>query len=704
MSTRHAIVAGFLCTAGALAPLNAAGARQQAVFYVSPAGNDAWSGRRDSPNADKTDGPVATVARARDLVRVLKNASGGAFKAPVTVLVADGVYTLAEPLTFSAMDSGDPGHPVTYAPAPGAHPVLSAGIPLPAWRAVTLEGKQLWAAPVPKASGADPDKSRRAFRELYVNNQRRTLARSPDRGYLHLQDIPDLPAGTQWTSGKNYFRFAAADAPAWKNAAGADAVVFTRWIDNHLTVAGVDLEKRTATFTRRSVFLLNAGDLYFLEGAAPYLDAPGEWYFNSTSGTVYYLPLPDERIDGSPAVVPNLPAAVEIKGQPDQGRFVEHLRFQGLTFSHAQWWFPADRTVGWTAPDVMGFVQAAWGVPGAVRAQGARHVAFENCTISHVGGYALELASGCTDNTVSRCTLTDLGAGGIKIGQTTLPEKPDQTTARNTVEDCTITDGGHMQHQAIGLWIGQSPDNRIAHNRISEFDYSGISIGWTWGYGAAQAGGNIVEFNEIDHLGDRPGNTEPPLGDMAGIYTLGTQAGTIIRNNYFHDIAGHSIAWGIYFDEGSTGILAENNLVLRTTHGGFHQHYGKDNIVRNNIFGFGRDAQVWRSRAEEHTSFTLAKNIVISDNGQWFSGDWSRTIVLENNLYWRTGAQPVPFPGGKDLAGWLAMGLDKGSIVADPKLDLTNPKRPILAADSPARGLGFVPFDLSTVGPRPKAP
>lgn len=704
MRTRHAIVAGLLCTAGTLAPLNAARARQQAVFYVSPAGNDAWSGRRDSPNADKTDGPVATVARARDLVRVLKNASGGALRVPVTIQVADGVYTLAEPLVLSAQDSGAAGRPVTYSAAPGAHPVLSAGIPLPAWRAVTLEGKHLWAAPVPRSQAAPADKSSRPFRELYVSGRRRTLARSPDRGYLRLEDIPDLPPNTPWTSGKNYFRFLDADAPAWKNAAGADVVAFTRWIDNHLSVAGVDHEKRTASFTRRSVFLLNAGDLYFLEGAAPYLDAPGEWYFNAKTSTIYYLPLPEEKIGESPAVIPGLSAVVEINGEVDQGRFVEHVRFEGLTFSHAQWWFPADFKVGWPAPDVMGFVQAAWGVPGAVRVQGARHVVFDNCTISHVGGYGIELASGCTDNTFSRCTITDLGAGGIKVGLTTLPEKPEQTTARNTVEDCSITDGGHIHHQAIGLWIGQSPDNRVVHNRISEFDYSGISIGWTWGYGPAQAGGNIVEFNEIDHLGDRPGNTEPPLGDMAGIYTLGTQAGTIIRNNYFHDIAGHSIAWGIYFDEGSTGIVAENNLVLRTTHGGFHQHYGKDNIVRNNIFGFGRDAQVWRSRAEDHTSFTFARNIVVSDNAQWFSGDWSRTIVLENNLYWRTGGQPVPFPGGKDLAGWLAMGLDNGSIVADPKLDLADPKRPVLAADSPARELGFVPFDLSTVGPRPKAP
>jgi hypothetical protein len=257
-----------------------------------------------------------------------------------------------------------------------------------------------------------------------------------------------------------------------------------------------------------------------------------------------------------------------------------------------------------------------------------------------------------------------------------------------------------LHHQAIGLWIGQSGGNRIAHNRISEFDYSGISIGWTWGYGPSKAGGNVVEFNEVDHLGDRPGNTEPPLGDMGGIYTLGRQPGTVIRNNYFHDIAGRTIAWGIYFDEGSSGIVAENNLVLRTTHGGFHEHYGQDNIVRNSIFAMGRDGQVWRTRREAHTSFTFARNIVVADSDQWFRGDWSGGVVLEHNLYWRLDAKPVPFPAGKDLDTWLAAGLDSGSIVADPRLDLTNPRTPALSQDSPARALGFQPFDLALVGPR----
>ena len=48
---------------------------KQADFYVATDGNDGWSGKLESPNADKTDGPFATLARARDAVRELKKSN-----------------------------------------------------------------------------------------------------------------------------------------------------------------------------------------------------------------------------------------------------------------------------------------------------------------------------------------------------------------------------------------------------------------------------------------------------------------------------------------------------------------------------------------------------------------------------------------------------------------------------------------------------
>jgi hypothetical protein len=188
---------------------------------------------------------------------------------------------------------------------------------------------------------------------------------------------------------------------------------------------------------------------------------------------------------------------------------------------------------------------------------------------------------------------------------------------------------------------------------------------------------------------------------MGGIYTLGKQPGTVIRNNLWHDIAGLRYGgWGIYFDEGTSDAVAENNLVYRTTHGGFHQHYGKDNIVRNNIFAFGRDCQIRRSRPEDHLSFSFEHNIVYWNQGELFEGDLNdNNFRFDSNLYFRTDGKPVTCAQWS-WADWQKRGQDVHSLVADPLFAAPDRGDFKVRAGSPALGLGFKPFDLRDVGPR----
>ena len=44
-------------------------AKPVTTLYVSPIGNDAWSGLLYEPNADSSDGPFATICAARDALR-----------------------------------------------------------------------------------------------------------------------------------------------------------------------------------------------------------------------------------------------------------------------------------------------------------------------------------------------------------------------------------------------------------------------------------------------------------------------------------------------------------------------------------------------------------------------------------------------------------------------------------------------------------
>jgi hypothetical protein len=195
------------------------------------------------------------------------------------------------------------------------------------------------------------------------------------------------------------------------------------------------------------------------------------------------------------------------------------------------------------------------------------------------------------------------------------------------------------------------------------------------------------------------------LSDMGAVYTLGIQKGTVVRNNLIHDVNSFTYGgWGLYPDEGSSDILWENNIVYRTKSAGFHQHYGRDNIVRNNIFAFGKEHQLMRTREEGHTSFIFTNNIVYFDSGTLLGSNWkNEKFVTDRNIYFdaRTNAS-VTF-GGVSFEEWKKRGHDTNSLIADPKFRDAAKSDFALRADSPALKLGFKPIDLSRVGVRQKA-
>jgi parallel beta-helix repeat protein len=431
------------------------------------------------------------------------------------------------------------------------------------------------------------------------------------------------------------------------------------------------------------------------------LDEPGEWCFDRKTGTLYYFPMPGETMLDSHAIIPSHDQIMRLTGAPEKGQFIENLIFRGISFANSEWNPNGPMAVQGMKPG--GFNQAAWGVPGAVWGQGVHNCVIEDCTIAHAGNYGIELGRGCQNNKISYCTLTDLGAGGIKLGETKIRMADAEQARSNEISDCTIADCGQCYPSAIGVWLAQTDKNLVAHNDIHGLRYTGISVGWTWGYGNALAGDNVIEFNHVHHIGTPADGVEPILSDMGAIYTLGKQPGTFIRNNLFHDIAGLRYGgWGIYFDEGSSGIIAEDNLVYRTTHGGFHQHYGTNNTVRNNIFAFGRDAQIQRTRVEEHTSFTFEKNLVFWDKGETLSGNWSKlNVVFDYNTYWRVGDGEIKF-ARKSWDEWRKAGMDEHSQVRDPGFVDPEHNDFHLKPGAEKELLGFKPFDVSTAGPRPR--
>ena len=423
------------------------------------------------------------------------------------------------------------------------------------------------------------------------------------------------------------------------------------------------------------------------------LARPGEGYFDRAQGRLLLVPREGDSIASTEVVVPRLAQVLRLAGRPDDGRFVERVVLRGLGLAHTEAPCPP---LGPPNSDLAGPPQAAVTSPGSVFAEGARECSFEDCELVHLGGYGIELAGGCTGCRIVDCEIHDLAAGAIKLGETGIRKEAAWRSGDHLVADNHLHDGGLRHHSAVGIWVGQSGGNRIEHNHIHHFFYTGISLGWTWGYGQSACAGNAIEKNSVHDIG------MGLLSDMGGIYTLGVSPGTVIRGNVFHDVESYSYGgWGIYFDEGTTGVVAENNIVYRCKSNGFHQHYGKENVVRNNVFAASRDAQIARTRAEPHLSFTFERNLVWWNSGKLLSGDWSGAgFRRDHNLYFDARTPTADKQQVLGSAG--TAGQDASSIVADPLFEDPLHGDFRLRPHSPALGLAFVPIDCSDVGPRPR--
>jgi hypothetical protein len=511
-------------------------------LYVATNGNDRWSGTLAMPSTAQTDGPFATLERARDAIRALKKS--GKLAESVTVTAGPGTYRLARPFELTQEDSGTETAPIVYRAVPGETVRITGGLDVVGWRRVTDPAvvERLPAEARSHALVADlraggiSDFGQLAVRgfgrgsppaeaELFYDDTPMTLARWPNAGFRGVkaqQDLRIVQVDTdrvgRWTD----------EAAPW-----VFAYWHHDWAELYEPIEGVDPARQALVRSEKikpAYGLTPSRARWYAFNLLSELDAPGEYYLDRAKGLLYFWP-PHPKGRAELSLADGLVRADNLS----------HVVLRGFTFE-------ACRA---TALEIKG--GTGCGVVG--------------CTIRNAGHRAVNVSGG-TRHEVYGCDVHSTGEGGIALSG---GDRATLTAAGHNAENNHVH---HYARRARTYKSGVSVSgvgNRIAHNLIHDGPHMALS-----------AGGNdhLVEYNEIHNVVEESGD--------AGAYYVGrdwTQRGNVLRFNYWHDILGSTGYGGmtIYLDDQHCGHLIHGNLFERCSQAVFIGG-GDDNVVTNNVF------------------------------------------------------------------------------------------------------------------------
>jgi len=662
----------FIVVVGA----GAAGGGGELVIYLNPEGNDSWSGALDKANAANTDGPLASLAGVRARLRQIK-AKRGSIKGAVHIILADGVYKIKRPIRFTSGDSGTKQYPVTIKAAPGATPVISGAREITGWEKT---GKGLWVAHVP-----DVKTGKWRFRQLFINGKRYIPARHPNIDDLWFRFIKTHDG----KEGSAIFK--RGDLRPLKKGDEVEAVLFRVWDISRFPVKSISLKSRTLKLDvpkdgkepsgKPIMSHWRSDRRYFLENSLSFLDSPGEWFLDRKTGKVYMKPL-SEHADGNfAAIAPAVDKLMLLEGR--QNKALEYMRFESLTFKYSSWSLEGEFYNGHQADVEVG---------AAIMGDFLRNVTFKRCKFTGLGRYAVWLRKGCVNNRVTECEFYDLGAGAVQVGENKRHSlKIDYETTHNEISNNHIHHCGVVWFGSVGIWVGPASYTRIAKNHIHDLPYSGLSVGWQWRALPSGAHHNIIENNYIHDI-------LLAMSDGGGIYTLGLQPGTVIRNNVIHDSPGwQPLGWanGIYMDQGSSEMIIENNLVARVGRWAFVMGWPERNIVRNNIFALAGGQMMLVNVGKDNI---IERNIFYIENEMLTRNFVPESVKMDRNIYFHSKGDEVLFKR-KTFKEWKGTGQDKNSIIADPKFKNVQNGDFNLLPGSGALKVGFKGFKVPVVGP-----
>ncbi len=528
-------------------------------FFVSPKGNDLWSGTLEAPNATLTDGPFATIARAKLAVRELKSSvylpKGKAIDARYTgttypfgrgkdivVFIRNGFYPLKESLVFSPEDGGERvetnlpsgafewhhlrDNYITYAAYPGEKPVISGAVPIKNWKKI---GK-LWVA-----SYAGNEVS-----TLNVNGKKQILARYPNQDYLTLLKTP---------ANSSEIPFKAGDLKNWNEMQDNRIVILLRWRTAYNSIAKIDEKNQIAYLKEpedgpgKNNGLLVVPPRYYVENVKELLDAPGEWFFDKNKQEISYIPAEGITDPNDADIsVPQINKLALITGNEEKP--VRNLRFYGLAFEGAKENFRNyphhyEPTEGCTA----------------ITYEYATDCEFAYSQLRACGGVGMSIAGGCYGVRVFNNIFDGLEQGALGINSTgdlkngKLIQINHQTLVDHNIFSSCGQGGG------ITLGIGGTIHTTISHNYFTK---SGRPYTMDIGAGGLEGtitGDVVVEYNHFEDV-------QTDADDAGVVVVTGMTYNSSIRNNIIHRVHRGFFSDNVafWFDNLSSNWTVKNNI------------------------------------------------------------------------------------------------------------------------------------------------
>lgn len=657
------------------------------VLFVSPDGSEDGKGTLNSP---------LSLSGAKEMLKKLKKDNTSA-----TVELLGGTYCFDDVLHFDSNDMGN----VTYRAYKNQEVVFSGAKEITGFEEGEANGVKVFTKKL------DTSADNWYFKSLFSDNGDVNITRYPEEGYftvkatapeddLWAEDSPDRP--WDYTLGQRSFYADTKDIPfEFHNYNDVNVRILHYWHDELMNITSLDMKSGKISLSRPSSMLIKDIDRYYFENVFEALNEPGEWYLDSVSGMLYYVPKDNEKADQLKLYSSNIDRLIDING-------VDGISFEGIRFTRTDWVEPqADGYYlnSYWDENNMDFPQAAICVDGVVSVEYAENIHFRNCEFTHLGGTALKMKNGVKNSSVENCYFENIAATAIYVGgENCLPEQ-ENYTENITIKNNEIYKYGRKFFCAIGIHITFCDTAEVVNNEIHDGYYTGISCGWIWGY-AYHATKNInISRNLIYNIG------QGWLSDMGGIYMLGKQPGTVLSENVIHNVAadpgeGGYGGWGIYLDEGSSFMSVEKNLVYSCGSQGLNIHYGEGNVIRNNISALSAEGQVnpGPDKQETHATAVYYNNIFLtSDNIPVYVSMVNPSHFYDNgNIMWNmTDSKKLYFVTDENtysLSQAQQENFIHNPIVADPlfkdalNFDFT------LSENSPAFEANFEAWDYSVAG------